>query len=99
MILRRNLYFRASENFEHAVTQNEKRLLSLSIVESRRLEQINFFERIKTHPDGAQLMIDISKKTSENSKTSKTSNISEFWARRALDYSDTPLAKENLALI
>ena len=92
------LWRKASENFEHAVTENDKRLLSLSMVESRRLEQINFFDRIQSHPDAAQLMINISKKT-ENIGLYENNRISEFWAQRALEHSDTPLVKENLALI
>ena len=92
------LWRKASENFEHAVTENDKRLLSLSMVESRRLEQINFFDRIQSHPNAAQLMINISKKT-ENIGLYEHNRISEFWAQRALEHSDTPLAKENLALI
>ena len=93
-----HLWRKVSENFEHAITNDEKRLLSLSIVESRRLEQINFFNRISSHPDAAQLMISISKKT-ENIGLYEHNRISEFWAQRALDHSDTPHAKENLALI
>ena len=93
-----HLWRKASENFEHAVTENEKRLLSLSMVESRRLEQIDFFDRIQSHPDAAQLMINISKKT-ENIGMYEHNRLSEFWAQRALDHSDTPLVKENLALI
>lgn len=93
-----NLWRKASENFEHAITDNEKRLLSLSIVESRRLEQINFFDRIQRHPDSTQLMINISKKT-ENVGLYEQNRISEYWAQRALAHSDTPLVKENLALI
>ena len=93
-----HLWRKASENFEHAVTDNDKRLLSLSIVESRRLEQINFLDRIQSHPDASQLMINISKKT-ENIGLYEHNRISEFWAQRALEYSDTPFAKENLALI
>lgn len=92
------LWRKASENFEHAVAENDKRLLSLSMVESRRLEQINFFDRIQSHADAAQLMINISKKT-ENIGLYENNRISEFWAQRALEHSDTPLAKENLALI
>ena len=92
------LWRKASENFEHAVTENDKRLLSLSMVESRRLEQINFFDRIQSHPNAAQLMINISKKT-ENIGLYEHNRISEFWAQRALEHSDTPLVKENLALI
>ena len=92
------LWRKASENFEHAVTENDKRLLSLSMVESRRLEQINFFDRIQNHPDAAQLMINISRKT-ENIGLYEHNRISEFWAQRALEHSDTPLVKENLALI
>ena len=93
-----HLWRKASENFEHAVTDNDKRMLSLSIVESRRLEQINFFDRIQSHPDASQLMINISKKT-ENIGLYEHNRISEFWAQRALEYSDTPSVKENLALI
>ena len=92
------LWRKASENFEHAVTDNEKRLLSLSMVESRRLEQINFFDRIQSHPDAAELMITISKKTT-NIGLYEHNRISEFWAQHALDHSNTPLAKENIALI
>ena len=92
------LWRKASENFEHAVAENDRRLLSLSMVESRRLEQIHFYDRIQSHPDAAQLMINISKKT-ENIGLYENNRISEFWAQRALEHSDTPLAKENLALI
>ena len=80
------------------MAENDKRLLSLSMVESRRVEQINFFDRIQSHADAAQLMINISKKT-ENIGLYENNRISEFWAQRALEHSDTPLAKENLALI